>query len=107
MIKNPKKENVLTSLGKLDNPKHNEEKVTKVITELLDLIGKYKTKRCHWEMILKSHNDPREHEFYAIIARLTMLDLMVMDLEHLNWLLGETTELTEQDEELFSSDLQN
>ncbi len=106
MIKNPKKENALTCMPKFDNPKHIEEKVSRVLMELLDLIGKYKAKRNYWEMNLKSNNDPREHEFYSIIARLTMLDLMVMDLEHLNQLLMETDEFAERDVEVYSSALQ-
>ncbi len=106
MIKNPKNENTLISMPQFDDPKHIEEKLSRVINELLDLIGKYKAKRNHWEMNLKSNNDPREHEFYSIIARLTMLDLMVMDLEHLNQLLVETTDFAERDMEEYSSALQ-
>lgn len=62
-----------------------EQKIPKIIEELVDLVGKYKAKRNLWEVKLKtrSYNDPRKPDLYAIIARLAMLDMMVIDLERL------------------------
>ena len=100
MIKNPKEENVLIRIHKGNIREQHEEKVSRVIEELLDLLSKYKAKRNLWEFKLKTNDDPREHEFYAIIARLTMIDMMVMDLEHINWLLKETTDVAERDAEV-------
>ncbi|MFX0124981.1 MAG: hypothetical protein ACFFAE_15220 [Candidatus Hodarchaeota archaeon] len=66
-----------------------EQKIPKIIEELMDLLGKYKAKRNLWEVKLKSrsYNDPRKPDLYAIIARLAMLDMMVADLERLMSLL--------------------
>ena len=57
--------------------------ISVLILQLLDLVGKYKVKRNLWEVKLKKYNDPRESNFYAIIARLATLDMMVKDLESL------------------------
>jgi len=66
-----------------------EQKIPKIIEELVDLVGKYKAKRNLWEVKLKtpSYDDPRKPDLYAIIARLAMLDMMVVDLERLMSLL--------------------
>ncbi|UCG00309.1 MAG: hypothetical protein JSW11_11740 [Candidatus Heimdallarchaeota archaeon] len=70
-----------------------EQKIPKIIEELVDLLGKYKAKRNLWEVKLKTHsyNDPRKPDLYAIIARLAMLDMMVIDLERLMSLLTKMT----------------
>lgn len=60
-----------------------EQKIPIIIGELVDLIGKYKAKRNLWEVKLKTSDDPRKPDLYAIIARLAMLDMMVIDLERL------------------------
>ena len=66
-----------------------EQKIPKIIEELVDLVGKYKAKRNLWEVKLKtrSYDDPRKPDLYAIIARLATLDMMVVDLERLMSLL--------------------
>ena len=66
-----------------------DEKIPKIIEELMDLVGKYKAKRNLWEVKLKtrSYDDPRKPDLYAIIARLATLDMMVVDLERLMSLL--------------------
>ena len=70
-----------------------EQKIPKIIEELVDLVGKYKAKRNLWEVKLKtcSYDDPRKPDLYAIIARLAMLDMMVVDLERLMSLLTKIT----------------
>lgn len=69
-------------------PEQFEEKIQKIMVELLDLISKYKAKRNLWEVKLKENNDPRRVDFYAIIARLSMLDMMVADLDQFKELLS-------------------
>jgi hypothetical protein len=59
-----------------------KDKIQIIIEGLLDLISKYKAKRNLWEVKLKKNDDPRRADFYAIIARLCMLDMMVADLDH-------------------------
>ncbi|MFX0015994.1 MAG: hypothetical protein ACFFB2_15980 [Promethearchaeota archaeon] len=68
-----------------------EQKIPKIIDELVDLVAKYKEKRNLWEVKLKTNDDPRKPDLYAIIARLAMLDLMVIDLERLKRHLIEMT----------------
>ena len=70
-----------------------EQQIPKLIKELADLVGKYKAKRNLWEVKLKTpaYNDPRKPDLYAIIARLSMLDMMVVDLERLMSLLTNVT----------------
>ena len=70
-----------------------EQKIPKIIEELIDLLGKYKAKRNLWEVKLKtrSNDDPRKPDLYAIIARLATLDMMVVDLERLVSLLTNMT----------------
>ena len=71
------------------NQEQLEEKFNKFITELIDLAGKYKEKRCIWEVKLKENDDPRRPDFYAILARLGILDMMVADLDYfIHLLLG-------------------
>lgn len=70
------------------NQEELEEKITLIITELNDLAGKYKAKRCIWEVKLKENDDPRRPDFYAILARLGILDMMVADLDHFIHLLS-------------------
>ncbi|MFW9904442.1 MAG: hypothetical protein ACFFFH_08930 [Candidatus Thorarchaeota archaeon] len=75
----------------IHSPDIPEQKIPKIIEELMDLLGKYKAKRNLWEVKLKSFNDPRKPDLYAIIARLAMLDMMVLDLEKLLNLLTNLT----------------
>ncbi len=70
-------------------PEQLKDKIQIIIEELFDLRSKYKAKRNIWEVKLKGNNDPRRVEFYTIMARLTMLDLIVADLEHFSQLLSE------------------
>ncbi|MFX0017047.1 MAG: hypothetical protein ACFFB2_20655 [Promethearchaeota archaeon] len=70
-------------------PEQLKDKIQIILEKLFDLIGKYKAKRNLWEIKLKANNDPRRVEFYGIMARLTTLDIIVADLEHLNQLLIE------------------
>lgn len=72
------------------NPEQLEEKINMITTELIDLVGKYKAKRCIWEVKLKENDDPRRPDFYAILARLGVLDMMVADLDHFIHLLSGT-----------------
>ena len=72
------------------NQEQLEEKIKMILTELLDLVGKYKAKRCIWELKLKENDDPRRPDFYAILARLGILDMMVADLDHFIHLLSGT-----------------
>lgn len=69
-----------------------EQKAPRIIEELMDLIGKYKAKRNIWELKLKAYNNPRKPELYVIIARLAILDMMIIDLERVIRLLTEKTE---------------
>ncbi|MHA1967839.1 MAG: hypothetical protein ACW964_08560 [Candidatus Hodarchaeales archaeon] len=67
----------------------SEQKIPRIIEELMDLVGKYKAKRSDWEVKLKIADDPRKPDLYAIIARLAILDMMVIDLERLIQLIVE------------------
>ncbi|MFX1517107.1 MAG: hypothetical protein ACFFC6_12465 [Promethearchaeota archaeon] len=81
-----KESNEIVSIHSSNIP---DEKIPKIIEELMDLVGKYKAKRNLWEVKLKtrSYDDPRKPDLYAIIARLATLDMMVVDLERLMSLL--------------------
>ncbi|MFX0173721.1 MAG: hypothetical protein ACFE9L_17705 [Candidatus Hodarchaeota archaeon] len=70
-------------------PEQLIEKITIIIEKLLDLRSKYRAKRNLWEVKLKSNDDPRRAEFYAIMARLTTLDMIVSDLEFIDQILSE------------------
>jgi hypothetical protein len=85
-----KESNEIVSIHSSDIP---EQKIPKIIEELVDLVGKYKAKRNLWEVKLKtrSYNDPTKPDLYAIIARLATLDMMVIDLERLMDLLTNMT----------------
>jgi hypothetical protein len=85
-----KKRSEIVSIPSSDIP---EQKIPKIVEELVDLVGKYKEKRNLWEVKLKTrpYNDPRKPDFYAVIARLVMLDMMVVDLERLMSLLTNIT----------------
>jgi len=91
-IKDLKDKYGLISILELDNPEKFKEKIYMFLEELLDQISKYKAKRNLWEVKLKGNDDPRKPDFYAIIARLAMLDLIVTDLEYLIRLLSEMTD---------------
>lgn len=91
-IKDQKDKYGLISILELDNPEKFKEKIDMFLEELLDQISKYKAKRNLWEVKLKGNDDPRKPDFYAIIARLAMLDLIVTDLEYLIRLLSEMTD---------------
>ncbi|MFX0051519.1 MAG: hypothetical protein ACFE8U_09525 [Candidatus Hermodarchaeota archaeon] len=82
----------LRNLGS-EIPEQLKEKITIIIGELLDLRSKYRAKRNLWEVKLKSNDDPRRAEFYAIMARLTTLDMIVSDLEYIDQLLSEIQSL--------------
>ncbi|MFX0183094.1 MAG: hypothetical protein ACFE95_08450 [Candidatus Hodarchaeota archaeon] len=82
----------LISILELDNPEKFKGKISIFLKELIDQISKYKAKRNLWEKKLKKNDDPRRPDFYAIMARLTMLDLIVADLDYLIRLLSEITD---------------
>ena len=104
--KDLKDESDVIRIHEFDFPEQLDEKLSRVIEELLDLNGKYKAKRNLWEVKLKANDDPRKPDFYAIMARLTMLDMMVADLEYLIWLLVEMTGGKEIDAETYHPTLQ-
>ncbi|MHA2226470.1 MAG: hypothetical protein ACXAC8_14770 [Candidatus Hodarchaeales archaeon] len=81
-----KEESVSISTLESKIQKQIEDKISMLKEEIQDLIGDYKAKRNLWEVKLKSNDDPRRPEFYAIMARLTMLDIIVADLEYFNQL---------------------
>ena len=87
------KVDILTRILKSDFPEEVKDKNTKVIEELLDLLGKYKVKRKEWEFKLRINDDPRRHDFYATMARLAMLDMIIADLTDLKRFLEEAFEL--------------
>lgn len=60
---------------------------SEIYEKLVKILKKYKAKRTLYESKLKTHNDPRRNEFYTIIARLSILDIIIMDLEALSDLL--------------------
>jgi hypothetical protein len=70
-------------------PEQLKDKIQIIIEELLDLRSRYKAKRNLWEVKLKANNDPRRVEFYAIMARLTTLDIIIADLERFSQFLSE------------------
>ncbi|UCE12192.1 MAG: hypothetical protein JSV04_08290 [Candidatus Heimdallarchaeota archaeon] len=67
----------------IDTSDTSKEIIPRIIGELVDLVGKYKEKRNLWEAKLKTRDDPRKPDLYAIIARLAMLDIIISDLESL------------------------
>jgi hypothetical protein len=79
----------LIQIFESDIPEQFKENIAMGIEELLDLIGKYKAKRNLWEVKLRDNHDPSRPEFYAILARLSVFDMMVADLQCLNGLLAE------------------
>ncbi len=87
--RDPKYELALIRILESDNPDQLKSIIYMILDELIDLIGKYKAKRKLWELKLKGNDDPRKAEFYAIISRLTMLDIVITDLECLNKVLVE------------------
>jgi len=89
-INDVKEEQISFSILESEIPEQLKDKIQIIKEELLDLIGKYKAKRNLWEVKLKTNCDPRRVEFYGIMARLTTLDIIVADLEHLNQFLSET-----------------
>jgi len=63
---------------------------SEIFEKLQDMIKEYKAKRNLLERKLKVDNDPRRYEFYTLITRLSMLDIIIMDLETVFSLLTET-----------------
>jgi len=90
--KDSKKELYTPRVPESENLKQLKDKIEKMSEELLDLLSKYKAKRNLWEIKLKADDDPRRHEFYAIIARLAVFDIIVTDLTHFSQLLLEISE---------------
>jgi hypothetical protein len=91
-IKDQKDKYGLNSILELDDPEKLREKIYIFLKELLDQIGRYKAKRNLWEFKLKGNDDPRRPDFYAIMGRLVMLDLIIKDLEYLIRLLSKMTD---------------
>jgi len=77
----------LSHILEMDVPEQFKKRIYKILEELLDLLGVYKAKRNLWEVKLKANDDPGRPEFYTIIARLSMFDMMIVDLESLIQLL--------------------
>ncbi len=90
--KDSKKEPFALRMPESETSEQLKDKIEKISEELLDLLGKYKAKRNLWEIKLKADDDPRRHEFYAIIARLAVFDIIVTDLTHFSQLLLEISE---------------
>jgi hypothetical protein len=89
-INDVKDERLIFRILESEIPEQLKVKIQIIIEELLNLTGKYRAKRNIWEVKLKANDDPRRVEFYGIMARLTTLDMIVTDLEHLYRLLSET-----------------
>ncbi|MFX0086413.1 MAG: hypothetical protein ACFFAU_12155 [Candidatus Hodarchaeota archaeon] len=87
--RDPRYELALIRILESDNPDQLKSIIYMILDELIDLIGKYKAKRKLWELKLKGNDDPRKAEFYAIISRLTMLDMVITDLEYFKQVLVE------------------
>ncbi|MFX1283963.1 MAG: hypothetical protein ACFFB5_09925 [Promethearchaeota archaeon] len=89
-IKDLKNKDELNQILELNFPEQFKRRIYKTLEELLDLLGVYKAKRNLWEVKLKVNDDPGRPEFYSIIARLSMLDMMIVDLEYLIQLLSDS-----------------
>jgi hypothetical protein len=66
-----------------------KDDIYEITEELLDLISKYKATRNLLEVKLKHNDDPGRPDFYALIAKLSLLDIIISDLEQLNRILCE------------------
>jgi len=91
ILKNKTKNNepLLIHILDSDIPELFKGKLSKGIEILIDLVGVYKANRNLWEFKLKEYDDPRYHDFYAVIARLAMYDMIIADLENLKEVLIE------------------
>jgi hypothetical protein len=101
--RDPKYELALIRILESDNPDQLKGIIYMILDEIIELIGKYKAKRKHWELKLKGNDDPRNADFYGIIARLAMLDIVIADLECLKQVLVEISHGEEMKPELYDS----
>ena len=86
-VKNLNKDHVLIRILDSNISDQLKDDIYEITGELLDLISKYKTTRNLLEIKLKHNDDPGRPDFYTLIAKLSLLDIIVRDLEYLNEIL--------------------
>jgi hypothetical protein len=86
-VKDLNKDHVLIRILDSDLSNQLKDNIYEITEELLDLISKYKATRNLLEVKLKHNDDPGQPDFYAHIAKLSLFDIIIRDLEHLNTIL--------------------
>ena len=88
-VKDLNKEHVLIRILDSNISDQLKNDIYEITEELLDLISKYKANRNILEIKLKHNDDPGRPDFYTLIAKLSLLDIIISDLEYLNGILSE------------------